>query len=268
MDDHVIIYVSNEYDSDTARRLVEKVGPSPDGRTAGVRNLYGETLDAIPAVVLEVMRLKKTGTMPLSVADGNPVLSGRLPDVEELSGFLAEEVTEPAAIVYQQDSAIDFATESRIHMSWFVNDLERSTAFYEVFFGRPPTKKRSDYVKWELEEPPLNLALSQDRKPQPGVGFVNHLGIQLKSSTQIMDFKRRFVEAGFHVDEEVETACCYAVQTKIWVGDPDGNRWELFVVTQEEAEEGCGADCPCYSEIAPSVVGGLLPEDDKMRVSI
>lgn len=267
MDNHVVIHVSNEYDSETTQKLIDAVGPQPSGRTAGVSNLYGATLDSVPGVVLQVMRLKKTGTMPLTVADGHPVLSGRLPDEDELRGFLATEVTEPAALVYRQDSAVEFHNESRLHMSWFVNDLKRSTEFYEVFFGQSPVKRRDDYVKFELEEPPLNLAMSQDRKPEPGVGFVNHLGVQLKSTEQIMDFKRRFVEAGFNVDEEVETACCYAVQTKIWVGDPDGNRWELFVVTQDEAEEGCGADCPCYSEIAPSTVGGAA-EEPKMRLSI
>lgn len=270
MEPDVVVYVANQHDSEVANQLVAEVGTPQSGRTAGVRDLYGETLEAVPAVVLEVMRLKKAGTMPLTVADGHPVLSGRLPDRTELGEFLQTETTEPAALVYKQDSAVDFQTESRIHMSWFVNDLEESTRFYEVFFGQPPTKRRADYVKFELEEPPLNLAMSADRKPEPGAGFVNHLGVQLKSTDQIMDFKRRFEEAGFHIEEELETACCYAVQTKIWIGDPDGNRWELFVVTQGEAEEGCGADCPCYAEIAPSVVGGLgdVEPQPGMRVSV
>jgi hypothetical protein len=25
-------------------------------------------------------------------------------------------------------------------------------------------------------------------------------------------------------------SCCYAVQDKVWVTDPDGNAWEVFVV--------------------------------------
>ena len=29
--------------------------------------------------------------------------------------------------------------------------------------------------------------------------------------------------------------CCYAVQDKFWATDPDGHRWEVFVVTQAEA---------------------------------
>jgi catechol 2,3-dioxygenase-like lactoylglutathione lyase family enzyme len=175
-----------------------------------------------------------------------------LPDVALLEQVLREGVAEPAILVSQADSAVNFSTASRIHLSMFVNDLKESVAFYEVFFGQPPVKRRDDYAKFELEEPPLNIAFSEDRKPEKGIGAVNHLGIQVKSSEQILAARDRFRAAGFEVDEEIQTACCYAVQTKIWVGDPDGNRWEWFVTTQADAEEGCGADCPCYSEIAPS----------------
>jgi hypothetical protein len=51
----------------------------------------------------------------------------------------------------------------------------------------------------------------------------------------------------------------------VWVGDPDGNRWEVYVVTEADADEGCGADCVCYTEIAPSRVGA--DDSAKMQVS-
>ena len=43
------------------------------------------------------------------------------------------------------------------------------------------------------------------------------------------------------------------------------NRWEWFVTTEADAEEGCGEDCPCYAEIAPSRAGGTAKA---MRVSL
>jgi len=43
-------------------------------------------------------------------------------------------------------------------------------------------------------------------------------------------------------------ACCHAVQTKIRAADPDGNRWELFVTTEADAEEGCGSDYIRHTE--------------------
>jgi hypothetical protein len=260
---YVVIYVSSEEDLRAANEVIDRV-PPVEGRTASAVNLFGTTLDGVPAVVLQVMRIKRKDTMPLTLADGNPVLSGELPNAEQLSRFLENGATEPAVFVTRGESGVDFPTASRIHMSMFVNSLRESVAFYEVFFGQPPTKLRDDYAKFEVIEPPLNLALSQDRAPAKG-GFVNHLGVQVKSSDIVMGARERFVNAGFHIEEEIATACCYSVQTKIWVGDPDGNRWEWFVTTEADAEEGCGEDCPCYAEIAPSRVGSVATP---MRVSL
>ena len=39
--------------------------------------------------------------------------------------------------------------------------------------------------------------------------------------------------------DEMDTTCCYAKQDKIWVRDPDGTPWEVFV-THEDAEEHGG----------------------------
>lgn len=263
----VVIYVSNEDDTGLAQALVERADGSTSGRTAAVSNLYGAELDTVPAVVLQAMQLKKQGTLPLTVADDHPVLSGRLPEQDELRQWLAAPVTEAAVLVDRADSAVQFSTDSRIHMSWFVHDLQESTRFYEVFFGQSPSKQRLDYVKFELEDPPLHLALNQDKTPTPG-GFIAHMGIQLKSTDQIAEAKKRYLAAGFQVEEEVATACCYAVQTKMWIGDPDGNRWELFVTTDNEKEFdpalGCPCegvrpghceDCSCYAEITPNRVG-------------
>jgi hypothetical protein len=256
----VTVYVSNEHDTGLAQELVERVDGSTSGRAAAVSNLYGASLDIVPAVVLQAMQLKKGGTLPLTVADGHPVLSGRLPEEDELRQWLATPVTEPAVLVDRADSAVQFSTDSRIHMNWFVNDLAESTRFYEVFFGQPASKQRPDYVKFELEDPPLHLALQEDMKPTPG-GFVAHMGIQLKSTDQIAEAKERYLAAGFHVEEEFAKACCYAVQNKIWLGDPDGNRWELFVTTDNERNELCEgvpdcSQCSCYDEISPNRVGG------------
>jgi len=259
------LYVAGDQDLVAARRLIAELGAiPPDGRVGAV-DLYGSQLDGVPGVVLQVMRLKRTGAMPLTVADGNPLLSGEWPTAELLSRALREGVDTPAVLVSQADSAVQFPTASRVHLSMFVNNLPETVRFYEVFFGQPPTKLREDYAKFEVEEPPLNIAFSQDRKPVKGVGPVNHMGVQVKSSDLILAARDRFRAAGFDVEEEIATACCYAVQTKIWVGDPDGNRWEWFVTTQADAEEGCGADCPCYSEIAPSRVGA---EPARMPISL
>jgi len=35
----------------------------------------------------------------------------------------------------------------------------------------------------------------------------------------------------------MKTDCCYALQDKTWVEDPDGNRWEVFVVLENNANK-------------------------------
>jgi hypothetical protein len=35
----------------------------------------------------------------------------------------------------------------------------------------------------------------------------------------------------------MNTTCCYAVQDKTWVNDPDGNAWEAFVVLEDQLPE-------------------------------
>lgn len=55
----------------------------------------------------------------------------------------------------------------KFHLSLNVSNLNRSLAFYEVLFGKPPAKRRSDYAKFEVDEPPLVLSLIPTT---PGVG--------------------------------------------------------------------------------------------------
>ena len=60
---------------------------------------------------------------------------------------------------------------------------------------------------------------------------------------------QQLAAAGMALNRENQVTCCYAVADKIWVSDPDGHRWELFVVLDAEAgsrraSSGCCAvDC-------------------------
>jgi len=131
-------------------------------------------------------------------------------------------------------SAIDFPTRTRIHVSIAVADLERSLRFYKILFGQEPTKVRPGYAKFEVLDPPVNYALNEDRRAGPAAG-VSHFGIQVKSTGEVLDARRRFEAAGTPTRLEDATTCCYAVQDKAWVSDPDGNEWEFFVVTDGDA---------------------------------
>ena len=59
---------------------------------------------------------------------------------------------------------------------------------------------------------------------------MSHLGVQVESTQEVQASIQRFVDAGLALFTEENTECCYALQDKVWVTDPDGNRWEVFVV--------------------------------------
>lgn len=158
----------------------------------------------------------------------------------------------PPAAETEQDlpSAIDFVHDRRPHLSINVNNLRASLPFYTALFGARPTKMRSDYAKWETETPPVNLSLNE----HPGSASRNgHFGIEVKTVEQVQAYYERLRKLKVDIEAtEKNVACCYSVQTKIWASDPDGNHWEIFVVTEAEADEGCEATCICYN----SVTGG------------
>ena len=43
--------------------------------------------------------------------------------------------------------------------------------------------------------------------------------------------------------DEMQTSCCYALQDKTWVRDPDGNEWEVFVVLEDNLAETAPCEC-------------------------
>lgn len=115
------------------------------------------------------------------------------------------------------------------HISLKATDLKQSVKFYQTLFGVAPIKYKSDYAKFDLSNPPLNLTLELSSNLRPG-GALSHLGIQVDSSAEVQAAIQRFREAGLAVFEEKDTDCCYALQDKVWVTDPVGNAWEVFVV--------------------------------------
>lgn len=117
----------------------------------------------------------------------------------------------------------------RLHLHVSVEDLGQSIRFYETLFGAPPTVLKPDYAKWLLEDPRVNLALSQ-RGRAPGV---DHVGVQTDTGEELAELSARLKAAGAATFEEAGANCCYAKSDKTWVSDPSGLRWETFHTTGE-----------------------------------
>jgi catechol 2,3-dioxygenase-like lactoylglutathione lyase family enzyme len=143
------------------------------------------------------------------------------------------------------------------HVSLNVADIDRSVAFYEKVFGVPAAKRRPGYAKFDLALPSLNLTLQA--APRTGVN-ASHFGVQVDSTHDVAAARRHLENAGLLTKVETDVACCYAVQDKVWVEDPDGNAWEYFVVKGEAdvMSDGrvetpmpcCGPDCCEQTETA------------------
>src|SRR3954453_3099904 len=128
----------------------------------------------------------------------------------------------------------------RPHLALTVKDVSRSIPFYEALFGARPEKVREGYAKFSVAEPALNFTLNEgDRKE---LGAFNHAGIQVASTDDVLAARLRLVKAGLATFDEMDTTCCYARQDKIWVRDPDGTPWEVFVTHADVDEPGAAAD--------------------------
>jgi catechol 2,3-dioxygenase-like lactoylglutathione lyase family enzyme len=155
----------------------------------------------------------------------------------------------------KNESAVQFETESRIHVGLAVKNLQQSVAFYKTLFGQEPTKARPGYAKFEVAEPPVNLSLNEVGGTIGPNHPIAHFGIQVKSTEAVGLIGDRCREAGLDVAVEENVTCCYAVQNKVWATDPDGNKWEVYVVlddggTQHQSTRNvCCSDNPdCCSD--------------------
>jgi predicted enzyme related to lactoylglutathione lyase len=124
----------------------------------------------------------------------------------------------------------------RMHVHVAVDDLGHSIAFYSALFDASPAVVKSDYAKWMLDDPRVNLAISTRGRP-PGL---DHLGIQVEDKAELHEVYARLRKAGGTVIEQGETACCYAKSEKSWIDDPAGIAWETFHTTGLNTDYGDG----------------------------
>lgn len=133
----------------------------------------------------------------------------------------------------------------KAHLAINVKDVEQSIKFYEKLFGIEPSKVRTGYAKFNVENPPLNFTLNQVSFGERGA--LSHMGLQVSSTEDVLAVRERWTEEGLLTRDEMGTSCCYAVQDKTWVRDPDGNEWEVFVVLEDNLAET--APCACGDKV-------------------
>jgi catechol 2,3-dioxygenase-like lactoylglutathione lyase family enzyme len=141
-------------------------------------------------------------------------------------------------------------TALKAHLAINVNKVEESISFYRKLWGIEPSKVRPGYAKFDVQNPPLNFTLNE--VSFSGRGALSHLGIQVGSTEDVVKTRQRWMDEGLLPRDEMQTSCCYALQDKAWVRDPDGNEWEVFVVLQDNLP--ASAPCECGDKVAEASI--------------
>ena len=72
----------------------------------------------------------------------------------------------------------------------------------------------------------------------PEAGTLNHLGVEVETSAEVAAAEHRLQGKGLETETENRVSCCYAVQDKVWVTDPDNSPWEIYTVLDDAATFG------------------------------
>jgi hypothetical protein len=134
---------------------------------------------------------------------------------------------------------------SRVQLALNVSNLDEAVEFYTKFFKTEPAKIQPGYANFAIDEPPLKLVLFEN--PELG-GTINHLGVEVFSTSEVLDATTYLTGQGMVTDIEEQTTCCYALQNKVWVDGPDSSRWEVYTVLANSATQNdvgtacCGTD--------------------------
>jgi catechol 2,3-dioxygenase-like lactoylglutathione lyase family enzyme len=135
----------------------------------------------------------------------------------------------------------------RVQLALRVADLDASIAFYSKLFAAEPAKRRPGYANFAIADPPLKLVLIEGATGEPT--RMDHLGVEVETTGEVTEAAGRLAAEGLATATEEDTACCYAVQDKVWVTGPGAEPWEVYVVkadadtlTKDTASVCCAPD--------------------------
>src|SRR5579863_7435728 len=132
---------------------------------------------------------------------------------------------------------------SRVQLALNVADIDQAVQFYSKLFATVPAKRRPGYANFAIADPPLKLVLIEhaEHRGEGVAGALNHLGVEVETPEEVQAATARLSSEGLEPDVQESTTCCYAVQDKAWVNDPDGAPWEVYTVLADApAETGLG----------------------------
>jgi catechol 2,3-dioxygenase-like lactoylglutathione lyase family enzyme len=124
---------------------------------------------------------------------------------------------------------------SRVQLALNVGDLDEAIAFYTKLFQTGPAKVREGYANFAIANPPLKLVLIAGA----GVpGTMNHVGVEVETTEEVAEAIVRFQAEDMPTEVQDNTACCFALQDKVWVEGPD-IAWEIYTVLGDAPAMAC-----------------------------
>lgn len=156
------------------------------------------------------------------------------------------------------DAGLSTPAGGRVQLALNVRDVDAAVEFYGKLFGAVPAKRRPGYANFAIDAPPLKLVLIEDPGARgDGVhGALNHLGVEVPSSAEVAAATQRLTGQGLATLTQDATSCCYAVQDKVWVHDPDGAPWEVYTVLADAPGDTSMSGSSCTT-----IDGQCVPTD-------
>jgi catechol 2,3-dioxygenase-like lactoylglutathione lyase family enzyme len=131
---------------------------------------------------------------------------------------------------------------ARVQLALNVTNPDQAVDFYSRLFATEPAKRRPGYANFAIADPPLKLVLFESDGPG---ATLNHLGVEVPTPDEVTAATARLSKEGMDTLTEDGTTCCYAVQDKVWVTDPDGARWEVYTVLADAPDVACSPGACC-----------------------
>ena len=116
---------------------------------------------------------------------------------------------------------------SRVQLALNVDDIEEAVAFYSRLFDAEPAKRRPGYANFAARRAGAQAGADRERRAGRLAQPPRRRGA---TPAEVVDATRRLTAAGLPTRVEDGTTCCYALQDKVWVTGPGGERWEVYTV--------------------------------------
>lgn len=137
---------------------------------------------------------------------------------------------------------------SRVELALNVRNVDAAIKFYSKLLKAEPAKRRSGYANFSINNPPLKLVLIENAE---ATGTLNHLGVEVETTEEVTLASAHFKYLGIETTPETNVTCCYALQDKVWVDDPDGTSWKIYTVSADsqvrdvKSTEVSARQCAC-----------------------